>query len=137
MVVTKVTALLVTWRCFQGCCHQIDTRRDALKTWSISPEEWCTLIADLPYQPLSGVVRTYIDWDDSKRMLASIWVWVRIAQGEHIFAPPIRPHLDQRRPSNTVRRHIHNLWPLISAEYPTATTPPSANASTPTQRNSP
>ena len=68
--------------------------------------------------PLSGVVRTYIDWDDSKRMLASIWVWVRITHGEHIFAPPIRPHLDQRRPSNTVRRHIHNR-PLISAEYPT------------------
>lgn len=36
---------------------------------------------------------------DSKRLLASVWVWV--TNGEHVIAPAIR--------------HLHTRWPLISA----------------------
>ncbi|MFF0145166.1 hypothetical protein [Amycolatopsis sulphurea] len=49
--------------------HHLDTaatrtdygkRRDALKTWSFSHDEWETLIAGLPTHPISGPVRPYI-----------------------------------------------------------------------------
>jgi hypothetical protein len=91
-------------------------RRAALKAWSISSDEWDTLIADVPGQPRSATIRPYIDWGESKRLLAS--VWVRITHGEHIFAPAIRPNLDQARPGGAVIRHIHTRWPLISAHQP-------------------
>lgn len=94
-------------------------RRDALKAWSIPLEEWHTLIAGLPERPVSGVVRTYIDWGENKRILASMWVWVRVTGGEHIFAPAIRPDLDQPRPGGHVIQQIHNRWPLINNARPT------------------
>jgi hypothetical protein len=97
-------------------------RRDALKAWSISPQEWDQLIAGLPKETHRKYGRWIdspsTDWGDSKR-LASIWVWVRITHGEHIFAPPIRPDLDQPRPSGHIIRQIHNRWPLISTDHPT------------------
>jgi hypothetical protein len=94
-------------------------RRDALKTWSISLEEWNTLINGLPEQPISGIVRTKTDWGDSKRILASVWVWVRITRGEHIFAAPVRPDLGRPRPGGQVIRQIHSRWPLINDDRPT------------------
>lgn len=93
-------------------------RRDALKTWSFSPDEWETLIAGLPEQPLSGPVRPYIDWGDSKRLLASVWVWVRITHGEHVLAPAIRPNVGRPRPGGPIIRHVHTRWPFISADQP-------------------
>ena len=96
-----------------------DQRRDALKNWSISPDEWDALIAGLPTRPRSSTGRRpFIDWGESKRLLASVWVWVRITNGEHIFAPAIRPDLDQGRPGGTFIRQIHNRWPLINAHQP-------------------
>lgn len=82
-------------------------------------DEWETLIAGLPTQPNSGAVRAYIDWGDSKRLLASAWVWVRITQGEHVLAPAIRPNADQPRPGGPIIRHVHTRWPFISACQPT------------------
>ncbi|MGH3614763.1 MAG: TniQ family protein [Pseudonocardia sp.] len=93
-------------------------RRDALKTWSFSPDEWETMIAGLPEQPLSGPVRPYIDWGDSKRLLASVWVWVRITHGEHVLAPAIRPSVDRPRPGGPIIRHVHTRWRFISADQP-------------------
>lgn len=97
------------------------TRREALKDWSIGPEKWAALTTGLRDDSISarrGRWGAYIDWDDQKRILASIWVWVRITAGEHLFAPAIRPDLSQRRPSGRPRRGIHNRWPHISAEHP-------------------
>ena len=34
---------------------------------------------------------------DLPRWLASVWIWTNITQGDHIYAPAIRPVL--RRPS--------------------------------------
>lgn len=78
---------------------------DAFDT-AIQRDEWETLIAGLPTQPISGPVRPYIDWGESKRLLASVWVWVRITHGEHVLAPAIRP---QHRPPPRHRGHPNRL----------------------------
>lgn len=59
------------------------SRRHALRHWVISPSRWSQLISGLPACDL----RT--DWGDRKRMLASVWVWVRITGGEYLFAPAV------------------------------------------------
>lgn len=59
-------------------------RRDALRDWCIDPDTWQALTGQLPatwphgLQPALG---------DRERQTASIIVWARITQGEHLFAP--------------------------------------------------
>ena len=60
----------------------------------------------------------YIDWGERKRILASTWVWVRITSGEHLFAPAIRPYLDQTRSTQKIDRTIFTRWRFISADHP-------------------
>lgn len=75
--------------------HLVDYqhRRQALHGWCLDPDTWQQLIEQLPptwphgIQPQLG---------DRKRQTASVIVWARITQGEHLFAPhPIR---DQQPP---------------------------------------
>jgi hypothetical protein len=98
-------------------------RRDALTAWSISPHEWDHLIAGIPEEPRRKhgrwVDSPSTDWGESKRILASIWIWVRVTHGEHIFAPPVRPLLEQPRPGGPFVRSIHTRWSLISTDHPT------------------
>jgi hypothetical protein len=94
-------------------------RREALDSWVIPADEWKALIDGLPAQPVVGIARSYIDWGDSKRLLASMWVWVQITGGEHIFAPAIRPNPNEARPGGATIWHIHSRLSLISAEQPT------------------
>jgi hypothetical protein len=98
-------------------------RRHALRDWAISDEEWNELTSDLRSRPYRSAGRwpgtPFVDWGEKKRILASMWVWVRITCGEHILAPAIRPHLDQRRPNGANRGDIHSRWPLISTHQPT------------------
>jgi hypothetical protein len=60
-------------------------RRDALTTWTIPLNEWGRLNAGLRESHLPRGSRQpgkpFVDWGDSKRILASIWIWVRIPQG--------------------------------------------------------
>jgi hypothetical protein len=89
-------------------------RRHAFKNWVISPSPWSQLISGLP---ASCDPRT--DWGDRKRMLASVWVWVRITGGEHLFAPavmtdPAAPR--SQRPGGRGRLLYINLrWPDLTA----------------------
>jgi hypothetical protein len=82
-------------------------RREALQDWCIDPDTWHWLTEQLPptwphgYQPELG---------DRKRQTASMIVWARITQGEHVFAPhPIR---DQQPPNiqRAWRASDYTMW---------------------------
>ena len=59
------------------------SRRQALQTWHIDEDTWTSLTARLP--PAPGPQQP--DLGDRKRQLASIYVWVQVTSGEHLFAP--------------------------------------------------
>ena len=58
-------------------------RRQALGTWCIDEDTWTNITARLPPGP--GPQQP--DLGDRKRQLASIYVWVQVTSGEHLFAP--------------------------------------------------
>ena len=58
-------------------------RRQALGTWCINEDTWTNITARLPPGP--GPQQP--DLGDRKRQLASIYVWVQVTSGEHLFAP--------------------------------------------------
>lgn len=99
-------------------------RRSALLTWSLSTQDWLDIAGDdlrqRPEYRRAGrwPDSPYIDWGESKRILASTWLWVHITSGEHLFAPAIRPHLDQTRSTQQVDRTIFTRWGCINADHP-------------------
>ena len=104
--------------------HDLDTapvrtdfgrRRDVLKAWSLSVEDWQELIDGLPEQPTGGYVRSHTHWGEGKRLLASTWIWTSITQGDHIYAPAVRPVLDGRRPGGKLGRYVHQRWRFMAA----------------------
>ncbi|MFF5614605.1 TniQ family protein [Streptomyces albidoflavus] len=71
-------------------------RREALSNWALTPETWRELTSQLQDDPGKQPVL-----DDRKRQDASVFVWVRVTHGEHLFAPrPIEatqpPHVQER-----------------------------------------
>jgi hypothetical protein len=106
--------------------HDLDTtpvrtdfggRRDALKAWSLSFEDWQNLIDGLPEQPIGGCVRPHTHWGEGKRLLASTWIWTNITQGDHIYAPAVRPILDGRRPGGKLGRYLHQRWRFMDTSH--------------------
>lgn len=99
-------------------------RRDVLAAWSLADTDWQEIVHDLRQRPEYDrrgrwPNSPYIDWGEHKRRLASAWIWVRVTRGEHIFAPAVRPNLEQTRRGNTGNRTIFSRWELISADEPT------------------
>jgi TniQ len=82
--------------------HRVDyrQRRTALQDWCLDPTAWQELTTRLP--PTPGPVQPELG--DRKRQIASIYVWVRLTRGEHLFAP--RPIEAQQPP------HIQRAWML-------------------------
>jgi hypothetical protein len=66
-------------------------RRTALHDWFLDETTWHQLTSQLP--PTPGPVQPVLD--DRKRQDASVFVWTRVTQGEHLFAP--RP-IETRQP---------------------------------------
>ena len=68
-------------------------RRQAMNNWCIGPGDWALICAQLgPYHPFASGIQL----GDRRRQTASMIVWARVTQGEHLFAPhPIR---DQQPP---------------------------------------
>jgi TniQ len=68
-------------------------RREALRNWCIDPDTWQQLLEQLPAPRRRN---RPLELGDKRRQTASMIVWARITQGEHVFAPhPIR---DQQPP---------------------------------------
>jgi hypothetical protein len=88
-------------------------RRAALTTWSIPPPDWAGLIDGLAHQP---VTRTggNTDWGHAKQTLASVWIWVHLTHGDHIYATPIRPDPQQPAPGGYLPHYVHHRWPLMA-----------------------
>jgi hypothetical protein len=61
-------------------------RRETLQGWSIPQADWRKLVAELSRRE-SPRDRARIEWGDNKRRVASVLVWMRVTQGEHLFAP--------------------------------------------------
>ncbi len=90
-------------------------RREWLRDWALPGEAWQILTSRLP--PIPGHIQPGLG--DLKRQLASIYVWVRLTQGEHLFAPrPIEaiqfPELQNawKLRRNTIWHHFQTSRPL-------------------------
>jgi hypothetical protein len=92
-------------------------RRDVLKAWSLSVEDWQDLIDGLPEQPMGGYVRSHTHWGEGKRLLASTWIWTNVTQGDHIYAPAVRPVLDGHRPGGKLGRYVHQRWRFMDSGH--------------------
>jgi len=89
-------------------------RRQALQTWCIDRVTWQQLTSRLP--PTSGPIQP--DLGDRKRQVASMAVWARITQGEHLFAP--RPIEDQQPPDvqHAWKLRRNTTWFLFHNDHP-------------------
>ena len=81
----------------------------------LSAEDWQDLIDGLPEQPMGRCVRSHTHWGDGKQLLASMWIWANITQGDHIYAPAVRPVLADRRPGGKLGRYVHQRWWVMAA----------------------
>jgi hypothetical protein len=73
--------------------HLIDyqRRREVLRGWCLDHDTWEHLLSRLPPR---AMYTSRIELGDRKRQTASILVWARVTQGEHVLAPhPIRDQL--------------------------------------------
>ncbi len=57
----------------------------------LSEDDWNELIGGLPEQPAGRLARSHTRWGDGKRLLASVWIWVSLTHGVHIYARPLVP----------------------------------------------
>jgi hypothetical protein len=85
-------------------------RRHALRDWCIGPGDWTRIREQLgPYHPHANRIQL----GDRRRQTASMIVWTRVTQSEHVFAPhPIR---DQQPPDvQAAWSHSdHTAWSRI------------------------
>jgi hypothetical protein len=77
-------------------------RRAALQAWSIPRDDWHELATELRGRQ-SPTAQLLTDWGDHKRLTASVLVWTRVTQGEHVFAPLVL-HEQQRSRRNQIAR---------------------------------
>ncbi|MET9348567.1 hypothetical protein [Streptomyces termitum] len=59
-------------------------RREVLKDWALDQAAWEDIITRLAPTPATSPPPAL---DDRKRQAASVFVWVQVTQGEHVFAP--------------------------------------------------
>jgi hypothetical protein len=90
-------------------------RRAALETWQLPAEQWDPLVADLIDAPVNGRHPAHTDWADTKRLLASVWIWTSVTSGECDFAPILFPPVPGRRPGGQLSVYVHRRWPAITA----------------------
>lgn len=78
----------LAWELDEAANQLIDyqARRRALANWSFAADEWRDLIAELEQNNRPNA-RTNTEWGDRKMAAASVLVWMRVTQGEHLFAP--------------------------------------------------
>jgi len=92
-------------------------RRDALAAWSLNPDQWWEMIHDRIGKPVNGKASQHIDWSDRKRLLASIWIWTRVTDGEMDFAPLLRPDHTEPRPGSDLSDYVHSRWSFITRSH--------------------
>ncbi|SRR6266540_604474 len=85
-------------------------RRDALRTWEITQDQWRDLIDGLPDQLIKNRRVPNTHWGDSKRRLASTWAWTELTHGDHIYAPAVRPDPQAPRPGGEDVHYVHVRW---------------------------
>jgi hypothetical protein len=110
------TALDALANALHTAVHRIDygARRDALVTWSLDVDCWQDMTSDI-VRIYRGKGYGQIDWADRKRLLASVWIWTRVTDGEHHFAPLVRPRPDRPKPGGDLSNYVHSLWPFMNA----------------------
>jgi hypothetical protein len=88
-------------------------RRQALGTWCIDEDTWTTITARLPPPPAPGSPTS----GNRKRQLASIYAWVQVTSGEHLFAPRLIEAImppSLRKP----RTQWTSAWKLLDPGHP-------------------
>jgi hypothetical protein len=88
-------------------------RRDALADWSIPPDEWHALTADLiSAEAPRGPQFPPTDWGGHKRRLVSIIVWTHLTQSEFRIAPSLPAH------PATIRHDLQQHWHRFQSQRP-------------------
>lgn len=83
-------------------------RRQALKDWSIPPEDWQAQI--IP----PGISRNCrMQLGDRKRLAVSAYIWARATCGEHIFAPTPPEIRDDAARQEIWRRDLTTVCSLL------------------------
>jgi hypothetical protein len=80
-------------------------RREAFQAWSIPQADWQELTSELSRRE-SPRDRARIDWGDNKRRIASVLVWMRVTQGEHLFAPLVLTAFHRQAGCNALSRSV-------------------------------
>jgi hypothetical protein len=92
-------------------------RRDALAAWSLNPDQWWEMIHDRIGKPVNGKASQHIDWSDRKRLLASIWIWTHVTEGEMDFAPLLRPDHTEPKQGGDLSNYVHSRWSFITRRH--------------------
>jgi hypothetical protein len=99
----------ITAELLAGPAIDYQHRREALASWTLEPENWQRILAQIPFptgrrKPIS---------DDRRRLAVSAYIWTRVTEGEPDFAPcppHIAPDPAQRAVWTRERRNvIHRL----------------------------
>jgi hypothetical protein len=95
--------------------HRVDygRSRDAPAAWSLSSDKWQDLIG----KSVNGKGTRHVDWSDSKRLLASIWIWTQVTQAELHFSPLLRPDPAQPKPGGALSIYVHTRWPILASGH--------------------
>jgi hypothetical protein len=75
-------------------------RRTALAAWRIPQEDWQHIADRLRRGDRAHSNLDRVDYDERKRNTASGLIWIKVAQGEHLFAPH-RQSPTEYRPGST------------------------------------
>ncbi|WP_239120218.1 hypothetical protein [Streptomyces cyaneofuscatus] len=84
-------------------------RRQALQNWHLDEQSWHELTSNVP--PSSTTPARY---DDLKRHIASIFIWSRITQGEHLFAPRPMEASQEFQTQKWWRSRRNTMWCLLT-----------------------
>jgi hypothetical protein len=109
---TGIEALAVQ---LHSAAHRVNygRRRQALTAWTLDAQRWREMIHDRIGQPVNGKASQNIDWGDRKRLLASVWIWTRVTDGEMHFAPLLRPDHTRPKSGSALSIYVHARWPFL------------------------
>jgi hypothetical protein len=92
------------------------SRRNALDNWSIPSADWTQLTNGLP-----TVIQTSawhwrrVEWDDRKRILASVWVWYHATSGDRAYNIHTRRDWTNLGRLSPTAKYVSSRWkPLVN-----------------------
>lgn len=106
----------ITDKLHEGPLIDYRQRREALNSWTLEPDVWQHMVAQLPILPGHQASIS----NDRKRLAVSVYIWTRVTEGELEFAP-CPPHIAHDPELRTIwSRQRHNIchWLRRADQHP-------------------